>query len=58
MRTRLQHVATTPQPTWNQDDDDTFNRTRAALNDAIAEVDLPEGILEDTVKIVRLPYDY
>jgi hypothetical protein len=41
---------------WSEDDDDTFNRTRDAITEALEELDLPEDPLEEeTVKILRLP---
>jgi len=40
---------------WSEEDDDTFNRTRAAITDALEELDLPADTPEDTVKILRLP---
>jgi hypothetical protein len=57
MRTRLQIA--TPRPSdivWSEEDDDTFNRTRAAITDALDALDLPEDTPEeDTIKILRLP---
>jgi len=40
---------------WSEEDDDTFNRTREALSDALDDLDLPLDTPEDTVKILRLP---
>jgi hypothetical protein len=40
---------------WSEEDDDTFNRTREAITDALEALDLPEDTPEDTVKILRLP---
>jgi hypothetical protein len=40
---------------WSEEDDESFNRTRAALTDALDELELPEGTPDDTVKIHRLP---
>jgi hypothetical protein len=41
---------------WSDQDDETFNRTRAALSDALDELELPlEVAEEDTVRILRLP---
>lgn len=57
MRTRA--PLTTPRSLdviWSEEDDATFNRTRAALADALNELDLPGGFPDDeTVKITRLP---
>ncbi len=57
MRTRA--PLTTPRSLdviWSEDDDATFTRTRAALSDALTELELPGDIPdEDTVKILRLP---
>ena len=56
MRTRATLVTPRVSDTvWSEQDDDTFNRTRAALTEALVELELPEGTPEDTVKILRLP---
>jgi hypothetical protein len=56
MRTRLQIAAPRPADVvWSEEDDDTFNRTRAAITDALEELELPEDTPEDTIKILRLP---
>jgi hypothetical protein len=57
MRTRA--PLTTPRSLdviWSEEDDATFTRTRAALHDALNELELPGTIPDDeTVKILRLP---
>ncbi len=58
MRARILTTPTLPIPVWREEDDATFTRTQAALHDALEQLDLPEGTLEDTAKIMRLPYDY
>jgi hypothetical protein len=40
---------------WSEEDDETFNRTREALTDALDELELPPDTPDDTVKILRLP---
>jgi len=55
---RARAPITTPRSVdviWSEEDDDTFNRTREALTDALEELELPEDTPEDTVKILRLP---
>jgi hypothetical protein len=40
---------------WSEEDDDSFVRSRAALIDALDELELPDDTEEETQKIVRLP---
>ncbi len=58
MRTRAP-LATPTRPheiIWSEEDDETFNRTRAALSGALDELELPLSFAEeDTVRITRLP---
>lgn len=56
MRTRA--LIATPrsiETVRSDQDDETFNRTRTALRDAIDELELPEGTPDETEKILRFP---
>ena len=56
MRTRAPLSAPRPVDViWSEEDDITFKKTRAALDGALDELDLPADTPEDTVKILRLP---
>jgi hypothetical protein len=56
MRARLVIAPSRPgELVWSEEDDETFKRTRAAITDALEELELPEDTPEDTIKILRLP---
>lgn len=58
MRTRACLLTPPSVEIFWPDDDANFFRTTTALAEAVDDLDLPTGTLEETVKIVRLSDDF